>query len=141
MVVPRPFLLTKAYGLLALFLLCLYIKVSVSLVVDLRKGHYMLPNSSDLNPSQSAGSKAKNNKPCVCTPEPSWVGTGFLKESCDSALLKMYLTEVARYNNRMLEFSALGAVPPVPPLSMRTPRKYTVGECRYMPSTKYDTYR
>jgi hypothetical protein len=99
----------------------------------------MLPNTSDLNPGQSARSKA-SNRACVCTAEPDWVGTGFLKESCDAALSRMYVTEVARYQNRMMEFAALGVVPPIPPPLMRTPRKFTVGECRYMPSTKYGTY-
>ncbi len=87
MIVPRPFLLTKAYGL-ALVLICLHINVSMRLVIDLLKSHYMLPNTSDLNPGQSARSKA-SNKACICTAEHDWVGTGFLKESCDAALSRM----------------------------------------------------
>lgn len=88
MIVPRPFLLTKAYELLALVLICLHINVSMILVIDLLKSHYMLPNTSDLNPVQSARSKA-SNKACICTAEPDWVGTGFLEESCDAALSRM----------------------------------------------------
>lgn len=88
----------------------------------------MLPNTSDLNPSQSVRSKA-SNKPFVCTANSDWVGTGFLKDSCDAALSRMYVTEVARYQGRMMEFAAPDVFPPMPPPSMPTPRNFTVGEC------------
>lgn len=69
-----------------------------------------------------------SNEAFVCTARPAWIGTGFVTGSCDAALSRLYITEVARYQDRMMEFTAPGASPGMPPPFFPTPRKYTAGE-------------
>ena len=126
----RCFSLTKSHGILTIVLLNFFVNLAASLVLDLSKDHSLISNTSLLNPSRSgplnAGEKA------VCTTRREWVGTGYLEDCCHRAFDRMYVNEVARYQNRMKEFIALGE-PVHPSFSFPTPRKFTVGERSRLP--------
>ena len=120
-------LTAKAYGLLTIIFVCLQVNAATSLVLRLPNGQSL---GTDVHPNQPASVNASNDA-LICTDRQGWVGTGFVDGSCDAALSRMYVTEVARYHNRVIEFTGSGISPHLP-LHFPTPRKFTAGEqCTY----------
>ena len=119
-------LTTKAYGLLTIIFVYLRVNIATSLILRLPNGQSSDSNGSDQHPNQSASVNA-SNKAVVCTNGLAWVGTGLVDGSCNAALSRMYMTEVARYQNRVVEFTGPGTTAHLP-LHFSTPRKFTAGE-------------
>ena len=122
---PRFLSFVQTSGLFVIFLIYLYPNIATCLVLDLSGNHSLPANTSNLNSGQSESFDTR--KRIVCTARPDWVGTGYVKGCCHAALSRMYVTEVARHGDYMMEFTALG-VTRHGPRSLPTPRKYGVGE-------------
>ena len=72
-----------------------------------------------------------------CTAENNWRGSGVTKQDCKAAIELLYKMEVRHYRDQELEFLSPRATQRSPN-PMRTPRKYTIGECfdsKYFGST------
>ena len=63
-----------------------------------------------------------------CTANLNWRGRGITKQDCKVAIELLYLEEVTFYGDKDFEFLSARAHQRSPD-SIRTPRKYTVGEC------------
>jgi hypothetical protein len=67
---------------------------------------------------------------CYCTDSASWTIPGFVREDCQDATVRMYVTEVVPHDKEKFKFMAQGATSlPGLPL-MQTPRTYVSGEYR-----------
>lgn len=63
-----------------------------------------------------------------CTDNPTWIGTGSTSVDCIGAIQRLYDSEVKSFSD--IDFEFLSPKAPARSLpSMRTPRKYTHGEC------------
>ena len=89
-------------------------------------------SSAAINPTH--GSLAANGN--QCTDNSTWIGTGSSSVDCIGAVQKLYNAEVKPFSDTDFEF--LSAKAPARSLpSMRTPRKYTVGESSLSSATPF----
>ena len=63
-----------------------------------------------------------------CSDDDMWKGKDVTRLDCLAAIGLFYSSEVARHGNKDFEFLSARAVPRLADW-MRTPRKYTFGEC------------
>lgn len=65
---------------------------------------------------------------CHCNDSASWATPGFLKEDCQDATVRMYVTDVIPHHEEKFKFMAQGgtSLPGLP--LMQTPRTYVSGE-------------
>lgn len=63
-----------------------------------------------------------------CTDDENWRGKDVTRQDCFAALGLFFRSEVVPHGNKDFEFLSARAIPRLAD-SMRTPRKYTVGEC------------
>lgn len=79
----------------------------------------------NIQSASSAISSAANGN--QCTDKPTWVGSGSTSIDCIGAVQKLHDAEVKHFSD--FDFEFLSEKAPARSLpSMRTPRKYTVGE-------------
>ena len=63
-----------------------------------------------------------------CSASPDWIGLKLVKEDCTGTVNKFYNIEVLQHRRVPYEFLGVDAEPEFKLPSMKTPRRYTVGE-------------
>ncbi len=94
---------------------------------------FLASNQSSLQRNDFPIISNLGNPPYNCVNTPKWTSQGWNPFDCQSALLRLALTESDRHGDHDFEFLGPGSDPTSRLPKMNTPRRYTSGEPKSFP--------